>query len=211
MSKKVLLVDDHKVIMDGIELYINSIEGYEVIDKAQTGDEALLKIKKLLPDIVLLDYQLPDYNGIDLIPQVLKLSKEIKIIILTSYEEPDLAIRAIKAGAKAYLTKQIDEKGLARVLNGMFEGNKTWLDPNITFNVISNINAYANKGSEESFNEEEKQLLRLVAKGKTNQQIAKELYLTEQTVKNYLLKMYKKFSLRNRSEAASLAIKHKVI
>lgn len=210
ITKKVLLVDDHKIVADGIEIYINNIKGYEVIEKVYTGAKALEVIKEMHPDLILLDHFLPDCEGIDLIPEILKIDPSVKIVILTSFEDADLAIRAIKYGAKGFLTKKINEKGLTNVLAGVFEGDKTWLDPHITYEVIQNI-IHTSQKEPQILSMEEKQLLKLVAKGKTNQQIAKELFLSEQTVKNYLLKMYKRFGLRNRSEAANLAIKHHVI
>ena len=211
MNKNVLLVDDQRIIMDGLEIFIDNIQGYEVIGKALSGKEALVKMQELLPDIVLLEYNLPDYDGIDLIPELLKIHSESKVIILTSIAQPQLAIRAIKAGARGFLTKNMDEKGMENVLKGVFEEDKVWLDPSITFEVITAIDSEEHGIPDTSLSEQEKKLLAIVAQGKSNKDIAEELNLKEQTVKNYLFKVGNKLDIHNRSGLAAFAIKNNLI
>lgn len=211
MKKNVLLVDDQRIIMDGLEIFIDNIQGYEVVGKALNAKEALVKMQELHPDIVLLEYNLPDFDGIDLIPKLLEIHPLAKVIILTSVAEPQLAIRAIKAGARGFLTKNMDKKGIENILKDVFEEDKVWLDPSITFDVISEIDVQSTAIPKIHLTEQEKKLLAIVAQGKSNKDIAEELNLSEQTVKNYLFRVGKKLDIHNRSGLAAFTVKNTLI
>ena len=208
--RKVLLVDDHQIVAEGLKFFVNNIGGYEVKDVALNGKDALAKAKEIMPDVVLLDYQLPDCNGIELIPKLLEIDFNVKIIMLTSFEDSDLIMRAVKAGAKGYLTKNIDEKELKHVLDGVFEVDKVWIDPSLTLQFVNAMSSDYTKVPN-PLSEDERHLITLVARGKTNRQIAEILFVTDQTVKNYLTKIYRKMGIRNRAEAASYAIKNDIL
>ena len=210
MPYKILLVDDHKIIADGMKLFINNIENFEVIGWAGTGQDALTMTQTLKPDLVILDYRLPDYDGIELIPELLAISEDTKIILLTSFQEADLVVRAINAGAKGYLTKNVDEHTLKYILKSVLEDNKTWLDPTLTSHFMSSVNQEYKK-IDTSLTKEEKYLVSLVAQGKSNKDISKLFFISDQTIKSHLTKLYKKLGLRSRSEVAMYAIKHNVI
>ena len=203
MNKNVLLVDDQRIITDGLEIFIDNIQGYQVVGKALNAKEALVKMQELHPDIVLLEYNLPDYDGIDLIAKLLEIHPQAKVIILTSIAEPQLAIRAIKAGARGFLTKNMDKKGIENILKDVFEEDKVWLDPSITFEVIAEIDEKNSGVPRRSLTEQEKKLLASVAQGKSNKDIAVELNLNEQTVKNYLFRVGNKLDIHNRSGLAA--------
>ena len=208
--KKVLLVDDHQIVAEGLKFFVNNIDGYEVIGVAINCQNALAKTKEFKPDVILLDYQLPDGDGIALIPKLLQLNPSLKIIMLTSFADSNLIMDAVKAGAKGYLTKNIDEKELKHVLDGVFQVDRVWIDPSLTLQFVNAMSTdYAKVPN--PLSEEERHLITLVAQGKTNREIAVLLFVTDQTVKNYLTKIYRKIGIRNRAEAASYAIKNDVM
>lgn len=217
MKKKILIVDDHKIIADGMKLLIDKMDGFEVVDNAVNGQEALQKFQKIRPQILLLDNNLPDCEGIDLIPDFLKIDAEIKIIILTSYVEPSLVIRAITAGAKSFLTKNVDEKTIELVLNNIDDEDKNWIDPAINFKTLAYLISHNSKReSKEDVNikllsEEERQIIYFISEGNTNKEIAEKLFVSEHTIKNYISKIFKTLKLRNRSEIASFAVKNKLL
>lgn len=210
MPYKVLLVDDHKIIADGLTLFINNIGNYKVVGWAGNGEDALASAKSLNPDLVIMDYRLPDYDGIDLIPKFLEINANIKILILTSYEDADLVVRAINSGAKGYLTKNITEQSLKIILTSVMENNQIWLDPSLTLKFMTSVeNEYTKKDT--AFSKEERYLITLIAQGKSNKEIAEEVFSSENTIKNHLTKLYKKMGLRNRAEIAMYAIKNEII
>jgi len=162
------------------------------------------------PDIVLMDIRLPGRSGIDACEEIKDKYPDTRIIMLTSYAEDEMLFSAIKAGASGYVLKQIDSDGLVNSLDAVARGEAS-LDPAVTQRVFQEVRRAVREEEAASFSElsqQEKMVLKLVAEGKTNREIAQSLYLGEGTVRNYVSSILSKLGVSNRAEAAAYAVAH---
>ncbi|MBZ4687189.1 MAG: hypothetical protein PWQ96_1504 [Clostridia bacterium] len=198
MGEKILLVDDHNIVLDGLKLLIQTIPDYEVVETATSGEEALKKYKQYLPDIVLLDLQLPDISGINVCKSIIAYNERAKILMLTSFKEERIIYETARAGAKGFITKDISREKLIEVLEKIASG-KSLLKENQKIK------------ENEVLDEIETKILIMIAEGKTNREIAGELWFSDQTIKNYVSGILHKLGLKNRAEAAAYAVKHNLL
>lgn len=209
---KILLVDDHEVVRLGLKSLISRYPQFEVVDEAENASEAIRKTVLHKPDVVVMDIRLPGKSGIDATREIMKRAPETKVIMLTSYAEEELLFEAITAGASGYVLKQIGSGELIRALETIGHG-EALLDPALTQRVFDRVREASRKAEEEAFanlTDQELRILALVAKGKTNKEIAEEIYLSEKTVRNYVSSIFSKLNLSTRAEAAAYAVKHNV-
>lgn len=192
MTYKVVLVDDHKIVVDGMRLFIEAIEGFKVVGFATTATDAKLRVDELLPDLLLLDNRLPDGDGVSLI------------------DDADLVIKAISAGAQGYLTKNASEDYFRYILTNIMKDNETWLDPKLTTKFMRDVDRQMSR-ADNALTKEEKHLISLIAKGNSNKDIAELLFVSEHTIKKHLAKIYRKVGLNNRYDVAIYATKHDLI
>jgi two-component system response regulator DevR len=210
LKKKIIIVDDHEVVRLGLKSLLDQYPQYEVVSEASSADEAVQKVKDLEPDIVLMDIRLPGKSGIEACEEITATHPNIKVIMLTSYAEDEMLFSAIKSGASGYVLKQINSEGLIQSLEAVARGEAS-LDPAVTQRVFQEVRR-AVKGEEaasfSSLSQQEKMVLKLVAEGNTNKEIARALFLGEGTVRNYVSSILSKLGVSNRAEAAAYAVEH---
>lgn len=209
---KILLVDDHEVVRLGLKSLISRYPQFEVVAEAENASEAIKKAAHHNPDVVVMDIRLPGGSGIEATREIIKNNAETKVIMLTSYAEEELLFEAISAGASGYVLKQIGSGELIRALETIGSG-EALLDPALTQRVFDKVREASRRAEEEAFatlTNQELRILALVSKGKTNKEIADEIFLSEKTVRNYVSSIFSKLNLSTRSEAAAYAVKHRV-
>lgn len=209
---KVLLVDDHNIVRDGLHLILQLNERIEVCGEAESLSETMTMITKTHPDVILLDFKLPDGDGISGCIRIKSQYSNVKIIILTAYSQEHLVMETIRAGADGYLLKNIKSEELAKTIIKVYEGDSV-LDPSVTEGVFNNIITYNDK-SEASHNKlssKETYILQMVSQGKANKEIAEALSISDKTVRNYISNIFKKLNVSNRTEAASYWIRKKTL
>ena len=209
---KILLVDDHEVVRLGIKALLSNYPEYEVVTEAANADEAVIKAQEYEPDVIIMDIRLPGKSGIDATREIMDELPDTKIIMLTSFAEDDLLFDAINAGAYGYILKQIGSDDLINALGTIGRG-EALLDPALTQKVFKRVREASRKATDEAFatlSDQELRILALISEGKTNKQIASDIFLSEKTVRNYVSSILSKLNLSTRSEAAAYAVKHSV-
>lgn len=207
---RVLLVDDHEVVRHGLKSLLEAHKGYEVVDDVGTADAAIQAARDHHPEVILMDIRLPGSSGIEATEKITNELPDTKVIMLTSYAEDEMLFAAIRAGAVGYVLKQVGTDDLLRAIEDAIEGGAT-LDPALTQRVFSELREAIRERKASAFSELTEQELRVlgqVAQGKTNREIANELFLGEGTVRNYVSNILSKLNLSNRAEAAAYAVRH---
>lgn len=206
---RVLLVDDHSVVRDGLRLLLQLNDGLEVCGEAATLKEAIMMTIDTNPDVVLLDFKLPDGDGVNGCISIKNLFPNIKIIILTAYAEQHIVMETIRAGADGYLLKNIESEELIKTILSVHNGESV-LDPSVTEGVFNSIKLDNQKIEESSeLSPRETKILQALSLGKTNKEIAESLSISDKTVRNYISNIFKKINVSNRTEAASYWIRKK--
>jgi DNA-binding NarL/FixJ family response regulator len=207
---RLMLVDDHEVVRLGMRALLERHPSFSVVGEASSEDEAVTMALELTPDLVLMDIRLAGGSGIEACQKIKDLLPETKVIMLTSFAEDELLFAAIRAGATGYLLKQIAGGDVVRAIEGAARG-ESMLDPSLTQRVFFEVRRSIKKEEAVAFQDltaQERQVLFLIAGGKTNREIATELFLSEGTVRNYVSSILSKLGVSNRAEAAAYAIKH---
>ncbi|MCC6179293.1 MAG: response regulator transcription factor [Chloroflexi bacterium] len=207
---RILLVDDHEVVRLGLKALLGRHPRFEVVGEAGTADEALAKARVQRPDVVVMDVRLPGKSGIEATREITEALPETKVIILTSYADDELLMDAVAAGATGYVLKQIGSDDLVRSLEAVARG-EALLDPAMMNKAFARLREAARKDRGEAFKmltEQEVKIIALVARGRTNREIASELFLSEKTVRNYVSSILGKLGLSHRSQAAAYAVEH---
>jgi DNA-binding NarL/FixJ family response regulator len=205
MTVRIMLVDDHEVVREGLRTLLTKRQGLQVIAQAGNVADAISEAALAQPDIVVMDVRLPDGSGIEACREIREARPETKVIILTSYADDDAVFAAIFAGASGYVLKQTRGTAVADAIEAVSRG-ESLLDPNVTQKVMERMrSASARKEADplDALNEQEHKILALIAEGKTNKEIAGEVFLSDKTVKNYVSSILTKLNLRRRSEAAA--------
>jgi DNA-binding NarL/FixJ family response regulator len=213
---RVLIVDDHALFRRGLEMVLEQEPDIEVVGEASDGAEALTKAVDATPDIVLLDVRMPKRGGIDACTAIKDAVPSTKIIMLTiSDEEADL-YDAIKAGAMGYLLKEISIEEVASAIRAV-HGGQSLISPSMASKLLSEFASMIKRGDERQqvpaprLTDREMEVLRLVAKGLNNRDIAKELFISENTVKNHIRNILEKLQLHSRMEAVVYAVREKLL
>ena len=206
---RILLVDDHEVVRLGIKSLLTRHSQFQVVAEAGTADEAVEQALQHQPDVVIMDIRLPGKSGIVATEEITQKLPATKVIMLTSFAEDDMLFDAIIAGASGYILKQIGNGELIRALEMVGRG-ESLLDPAVTQKVFQRLRQAERESrgtAFAAFSERELQVLSLVAEGKTNKEIAEQIFLSEKTVRNYVSSILAKLNLSNRAEATAFAIK----
>lgn len=204
-----LIADDHALFREGLRGIVERWDDFQVIGEAENGLRALELARELLPDIVLMDINMPDLDGLQATAQMAREIPAIKIVVLTASEEEDDLFKAIKAGARGYVLKDMPSSQLRSMLQGVLQGEAP-ISGVMAAKMLEEFNhnaAGAAPDSIDKLTEREQQVLDLVAQGLTNQEIGLQLHLTENTIKKYLHNIMEKLHLNNRVEAALYAVK----
>ena len=209
---KVMIVDDHGIVRQGLRTYLDLLEDITIIAEAENGLEALEKVKQFNPDIVLMDLVMPEMDGIEATHKICGSYPDVKVIVLTSFTEDEKVFSAIKAGAVGYLLKDISPPDLAKAIQAVHSG-ETHLHPEITKKLM---NQFVNPKSEgeitpDELSPRELEVLQLVAQGLSNKELANDLTISEKTVKTHLSSIYSKLNLSDRTQAAIYALKHDLV
>lgn len=210
MSLRVLLVDDHEMVRAGLRTVLELEEGLEVAGEAGSGEEALARLDLSPVDVVLLDVVMPGLGGVETCREIRDRHPAVKVLMLTSFADEEAVLSSLMAGASGYLLKNVGRADLVRAVQVVAEG-KELLDPAVTEKVTRKLVELMTRGGPEGeegpLSPRERDILRLVARGCTNRQIAEELDLAEKTARNYVSKILDKLGLARRSEAAAWAAK----
>ena len=205
---KVMIVDDHLLVRDGINLLLSTFDDIQVVAVVDSGENALGLCGQEKPDVILMDMVMPEQDGPESIARILKSFPEIKIIALTSFVEEDLVVRAIQAGAIGYLLKNVSADKLAEAILSAVRGQSTI--EGIAAQVLLQASQKPAKVGDD-LTSRERQVLALIAAGKTNKEIASELSLSHGTVRVYVSHVLAKLGVTNRTEAARLALENNLM
>lgn len=204
-SIRILITDDHLIVREGLRLILETAEGFEVVGEAADGAECLRLIANLNPDVVLMDLQMPGMDGITAINHLRREHPEVAIVILTTFNEDEMMLRGLKAGALGYLLKDTDRRTLLDTITAAARG-ETLLKPEILSRVLALKEAPAAPVKDDSpLTERELEVLRLAAQGERNKEIAYKLGISERTVKAHLTSVYAKFGVDSRAAAVAIA------
>ncbi len=206
---KVLLVDDQNLVRQGVQALLDIAEEIEVIGEAKSGQEALEMVPKLNPDVMLLDMRMPGMSGLDVLHELSKSKDLPPTIILTTFDDEELILAGVKAGAKGYLLKDVP---LEELVDGIKQvaGGKTIVRPQITKRILDSVeglkNEFVSFERPEPLTNRETEILRLMAGGYSNKEIANSIFVAEGTVKNHVSNILSKLGVRDRTRAVLKAL-----
>jgi DNA-binding NarL/FixJ family response regulator len=204
-SLGLLIVDDHEVVRQGLAAMLGRRAGFHVVAEAGTVAEAIAAARRFRPNLVVMDVRLPDGSGIEACREIRAEMPDTRVVMLTSYPDEDAVLSAIIAGASGYLLKQVRARDLVAALEAVGRG-ESLLDPAVTGRVLERIRRIATADQPDELAQltsQEQKVLLLVAEGKTNKQIAAEVFLSDKTVKNYVSSILAKLNLERRAQAAA--------
>jgi DNA-binding NarL/FixJ family response regulator len=207
---KVLIADDQEVVREGLATLLTYHKDLEIVGQASNGVEARDLAERLKPDVILMDIRMPECDGIKATETILLENPGIKILILTTFDEDDLIIKALKAGASGYLLKDTKSERIAAGIRTVVDGG-ILLGPSAALKVVSNLGAAPARSSamrsqlEDKLSERKIAVLKLIGQGKTNSEIAEEIHISEGTVKNYVSQIFEQLGVRDRVQAALIA------
>ena len=208
---RLLVVDDHEIVRQGLVALLDRRDGFEVVAEAGTVAEAVDQARRHRPDIVVMDVRLPDGSGIEACREIRADLPSTRVIMLTSYPDEEAVMSAIIAGASGYLLKQIRARDLVAALETVGRG-ESLLDPGVTEKVLERVRRMASGDLNDELSAltaQERKILMLVAEGKTNKEIAADVFLSDKTVKNYVSSILSKLDLERRAQAAAFIAKHR--
>jgi two-component system NarL family response regulator len=213
---RVLIADDQALFRRGLYVVLGTEDHIEVVAEAENGEEAVAKTIELAPDVVLMDVRMPRINGIEAARQINLEAPTTKILMLTVSDEEDDLYEAIKAGANGYLLKEISVEEVAEAIRAVVQG-QSLISPSMASKLLNEFNSLAKKAEERqqypapALTSRELEVLKLVAKGMSNREIADELYISENTVKNHVRNILEKLHLHSRMEAVIYAVKERLL
>lgn len=211
MGIKVMLADDHVLFRQGIKELLVYDGNIEIINEASDGEECLKQLENNMPEILILDINMPKLNGMDVLKEIKKKQYPVKVLILTFHNEIDYLIKAFDLGVEGYLKKDTDSLELKRAISFIVDG-KTYIQPDLIPLLNSNLrNRDIDKNKLEIITNREKEMLIYLAKGMLNKEIAVELKISERTVKNHISNLFKKIDVNDRTQAAVFAIKNGLV
>ncbi|MCZ4516315.1 response regulator transcription factor [Streptomyces sp. ActVer] len=198
-----LVVDDHPVVRDGLRGMFESAPGFRVLGEASNGVEAAEKAAALDPDVILMDLRMPGGGGVEAITHLTRAGARVKVLVLTTYDTDSDTIPAIEAGATGYLLKDAPRDELFTAVRAAAQG-RTVLSPAVASRLVSAVRTPRAPGNE-PLSAREREVLVLVAKGTSNREIARELFISEATVKTHLTHLYTKLGVKDRAAAVATA------
>ncbi|GAA2990285.1 response regulator [Streptomyces fulvorobeus] len=204
---KVLLVDDHQVVRRGLRTFLEVQDDIEVVGEAADGAEGVARTEELRPDVVLMDIKMPGTDGIDALRKLRELANPAKVLIVTSFTEQRTVVPALRAGASGYVYKDVDPDALAGAIRSVHAGH-VLLQPEVAGALLAQDDAGSGTGRGSTLTEREREVLGLIADGRSNREIARALVLSEKTVKTHVSNILMKLDLSDRTQAALWAVRH---
>lgn len=215
MSKiRVLIVDDHAILRDGIRAFLSLYDDIEIVGEAADGKEAVERAKQLMPDVVLMDIAMPTMDGLEATRRIRKESPGTKVLVLTQHGNKEYVFPIVKAGAAGYVLKKAAGLELVSAIRAVHQGD-SFLDPSIAKTLIEGYLQKAGEGEEpdayDTLTDREREVLKLIAEGYTNQEIANTLFVTVKTVFGHRTNLMGKLNIHNRTELIKYAIRKGLI
>ncbi|MFE9630118.1 response regulator [Streptomyces sp. NPDC006463] len=203
----VLLVDDHQVVRRGLRTFLEVQDDIEVVGEASDGEEGVARAEELRPDVILMDVKMPGTDGIEALRRLRELANPARVLIVTSFTEQRTVIPALRAGAAGYVYKDIDPDALAGAIRSVHAGH-VLLQPEVAVTLLSQEEQSPSAGRPGSLTDREREVLGLIADGRSNREIARALVLSEKTVKTHVSNILMKLDLSDRTQAALWAVRH---
>jgi DNA-binding NarL/FixJ family response regulator len=213
---RVLIADDQALFRRGLYVVLGTEDDIEVIAEAEDGEEAITKAEEMAPDVVLMDVRMPRVNGIEAARRIREVLPSTRILMLTVSDEEDDLYEAIKAGANGYLLKEISVEEVASAIHSVVQG-QSLISPSMASKLLSEFNALARQAAEREqlpapvLTARELEVLKLVARGMSNREVADQLYISENTVKNHVRNILEKLHLHSRMEAVMYAVRKRLL
>jgi len=202
---RVLIVDDHAVVRSGLKLVLEADEGIEPIGEAGSARDAIFEARSLKPDVILLDVVMPDQSGLEIIPQLLDENPETKVLVLSMQDDPRYVREAFDAGASGYVLKEAADSEVVAAVREVAGGGR-YVDPELGARLVAAESAERRRAEEDPLSEREGEVLRLLALGHTNQEIAKQLYISVRTAETHRAHIMQKLRLSSRAELVRYAL-----
>ncbi|MBB5118321.1 LuxR family transcriptional regulator [Streptomyces eurocidicus] len=204
---RVVLVDDHQVVRRGLRTFLEVQDDIEVVGEAADGAEGVERAEELRPDVVLMDVKMPGTDGIEALRRLRELANPARVLVVTSFTEQRTVIPALRAGAAGYVYKDVDPEALAGAIRSVHAGH-VLLQPEVAGALLSQDEAGGGNGRGNALTEREREVLVLIADGRSNREIARALVLSEKTVKTHVSNILMKLDLADRTQAALWAVRH---
>lgn len=207
---RVIICDDQAIVRDGLELLLKLEQDIDVVGLAQDGAEAVDLVAKNHPDLVLMDLKMPGVNGVQATRRICALYPQTRVLVLTTFEDDEWVFDAIRAGASGYLLKDTPREKVIEAIRGTVMG-KTYVDPAVAGKLLDQVSSKQEKPATLITNKltgREVDVLRLIARGLSNAEIAEQLHLSEGTIRNHVSTIFSKLDVSDRTQAAILAIQH---
>jgi len=205
MSARILIVDDHAVVRAGLAMLVNAEDDLEVVGEAGSAREAIFEARSTKPDVVLMDVMMPDQSGIEVVPQLLRELPEAKVLVLSMQDDPRYVREAFEAGASGYVLKEAADTELVAAIKEVAAGGR-YVHPELGARLVSAETAERRRAEEDPLSDREREVLRLLALGHTNQEIAKELYISVRTAETHRAHIMQKLRLSSRAELVRYAL-----
>ena len=202
---RIVICDDHTLVRSGLRLMIDGAEGLHVVGEASTADEVLAVVEAQQPDVLLLDVTMPGRSGIDVLPELLALSPQTKVLMLSMQDDPAYVRKALAAGANGYLLKDAADTDLVKAIHEIAQGRR-YVHPVLGARLASTPGVSPLRAFDDPLSEREHEVLRLLAFGHTNQEIAKMLVISVRTAESHRAKIVQKLGLKSRAEIVRFAI-----
>ncbi|MFF7655980.1 response regulator [Streptomyces sp. NPDC007983] len=204
---RVLLVDDHQVVRRGLRTFLEVQDDIDVVGEASDGEEGIARAEELRPDIVLMDVKMPGVDGIEALRKLRDLGNPARMLVVTSFTEKRTVVPALRAGAAGYVYKDVDPDALASAIRSVHAGHAV-LQSEVADALLSQDEAGGGQGRGGSLTDREREVLGLIADGRSNREIARALVLSEKTVKTHVSNILMKLDLADRTQAALWAVRH---
>jgi two-component system response regulator NreC len=205
VSTRVLIVDDHAVVRSGLKLVLESEEGIEPVGEAGSARDAIFEARSTKPDVILLDVVMPDQSGIEVIPTLLKENPEAKVLVLSMQDDPQYVREAFAAGASGYVLKEAADTEVVTAVREVAGGGR-YVHPELGARLVAAESEERRLADEDPLSEREGEVLRLLALGHTNQEIAKQLFISVRTAETHRAHIMQKLRLSNRAELVRYAL-----
>ncbi len=211
MTIRVLVVDDQRIVREGLALLLRTTPGIEPVGAAENGRHALDLVRELEPDVVLMDLRMPELDGVEATKAIRTAHPAVQVIVLTTYSDDESVFAALRAGARGYLTKDAEADELARAIRRVHEG-KAMLDSDVQARLLDRLEAPPSPApgttTPDDLTSREAEVLGLIAAGLSNAEIAQRLVLSEATVKTHINRLFAKTGVRDRAQAVRYAYEH---